>query len=302
VYGGDGTDTFWADSTDTLADVATAETAGKTVHRITTFTAASRSQSVSSEIAGQDMTDPTSTYSYSNTYTSGYALFTDGAQYDDIAQGNLGDCYFLAGLSALAQTDANLITQSITALGDGTYAVRFYNSNGTESYYRIDAQLPVDSNGDLVYASLTQNGSELWVALLEKAFAQFRSGQNSYSSIEGGYLQEAYTAITGQSYTSYTCRSLTAASIASTIQTALAAGHAVTAGSISTDSSPIFGSHAYEIHSVEYDSATGTWYITVYNPWGVDGTSWDSNSDDGLLRLTAAQFKARFDSLTVSAA
>ncbi|MCY2932104.1 MAG: C2 family cysteine protease [Planctomycetota bacterium] len=300
VYGGAGADSFWADSTDSLADVESAETAAKSVHRITSFTAATRSSSVSLEIAGQDMVDPTSSYTHSSAFTS-QPLFADGVQYNDINQGNLGDCYFLAGLSALAQTDSALVNQSITALGDGTYAVRFYR-NGVECYYRIDAQLPVTASGSLAYAGLTRNGSELWVALLEKAFAQFRSGQNSYASIEGGYLDEAYTALTGMSYTYCSTQGLSATALAQRMQAALAAGHAVTAGSTTTDNNPIVGNHAYEVHAVEYDSATGTWYVTVYNPWGVDGATWDSNASDGLLRLSASQFQSRFSSIETALA
>ena len=84
----------------------------------------------------------------------------------------------------------------------------------------------------------------------------------------------------------------TAASLASYIESNLAAGHSITAGSYSSPASPIVGSHAYMIKSIEGTGDAAM--ITVYNPWGVDGRSWDSNYNDGLLTLTVAQFQAAF--------
>ena len=290
LHGEAGADSFWFDSSDTAADADAAEVAATAVHEIASFTAPVDGTQVSMEIAGQDMVDPDSTVAYTDAYES-YPLFSNGPQYDDIVQGQLGDCYFLSGLAALAQTDAGLITQSITALGDGTYAVRYYRY-GTAQYYRIDGQLPTGGPG---FARLTGNGSELWVALLEKAFAQFRYGQNSYVSLEGGSLSEPFTAITGQSIVGRATSTSTAAEIAQQLQSDLTAGHAVTAMSF-TAVAPIVANHGYSVHSVE--NVDGVWYITVYNPWGYDGASWDTDSADGLLRLTADLFRNAFYGLT----
>ena len=38
----------------------------------------------------------------------------------------------------------------------------------------------------------------------------------------------------------------------------------------------------------------GVKYVTVHNPWGVDGRSYDSNYGDGLMKLTFAKFRACF--------
>jgi hypothetical protein len=139
------------------------------------------------------------------------------------------------------------------------------------------------------------------VALLEKAFAQFRSGQNSYASIEAGSPDEAFKAITGASCKTYSMKSLGGAAIAQQIQTDLAAGHAVAASSTTTGKAPIVGSHAYEVQAVEKNSI-GAWFVTVYNPWGIDGGGSDSNTGDGLIKLSADQFWACFSTVTVSLA
>lgn len=290
LTGGGGSDSFWADAADIRTDVESAETAARSVHVISSF-----ARSVSPEINGQNIADPAASYSYVS--FASRPLFADGPQYNDILQGNLGDCYFLAALAGIAQSDPGLVLQAVTALGDGTYAVRLY-SGSSERYYRLDAQLPA-SGGLPAFAGLTRNGGELWVALIEKAFAQFRSGSNSYASIEGGWMDEGYAALLGASTTSIQSASLSANALAQRMANELAAGRAVTAGSL-YNSRPIIGQHAYQVHSVSQSGST--WNVTVYNPWGVDGNTWDANSDDGLLILTAAQFRSKFTTVQICSA
>jgi len=80
----------------------------------------------------------------------------------------------------------------------------------------------------------------------------------------------------------------------------LDAGHGVTAASKSGASSPIVGLHAYMVKDVEV--AGGQTYVTVYNPWGVDGRTYDGNYGDGLLRLTWSTFTQQFSAVVVSLA
>lgn len=300
VLGGNGTDSFWIDSSDTSSDVVAAETSSGAVHRIASFYQPYTSNSagadyVSLEIAGQNLRDPTY-----NSYAAGWAnfshlaVFNNGPQYNDIKQGSLGDCYFLAAASSLAQTDPFLVRQMVTALGDGTFAVRYYNGS-TEVYLRIDGDLPVTSGGSLVYAR-TSSTSEIWVPLLEKAYAHFRYGQNSYASIEGGWMDVVYRQMTGHS-AEFRYTSGTTSALATYLRDHLNAGHAVTLGSYSNASSPVVGSHAYQVVSIDADN-----YVTVYNPWGVDGRTWDSNSSDGLLRLSISQIQANYIGVCVSLA
>jgi hypothetical protein len=281
--GGAGLDSFWVDSSDTVADAAAAETAAASLHRITRFyqPTSDPAKAVSLEIAGQDIVDPTAGYTY-RSYASG-PLFTDGPEYTDIRQGAVGDCYFMASLASLAQTDPAALRQMIAPMGDGTYAVRFY-SNGQANYVRVDASLPAFGSTP-AYARLTPDG-ELWVALAEKAYAQFRYGDNSYDSLSGGWMEPVYYAVTGAATGSmYT----TATGIADTMAGYLSAGHALTAASRSNPSGPAVGNHAYMIKAVE--TVGGQSYVTVYNPWGFDGKSWDSNSSDGLLKMDLATFR-----------
>jgi hypothetical protein len=126
----------------------------------------------------------------------------------------------------------------------------------------VDADLPgygYSGNAYTSYAGLTPDG-ELWVALVEKAFAQFRSGQNSYASIHGGWLTEAFSAIAG-TYSTGRSTAGTADSVAQYIQQHLQAGHAVTAATLT---------HGYAVLGVE--SVNGAWQVRLYNPYGSEST------------------------------
>lgn len=300
VWGGTGFDSFWADSKDTLADVEAAETAAKSVHVVTQFyqPTTDPTKAVTLELAGQNIVDPSDGGLYAN--FSAKPLFANGPQYSDAIQGSVGDCYFIAALASLTNSDAGVIRQMIAPMGDGTYAVRFFR-NGLEYYVRADAQLPVSGTGALVYAGLSCDG-ETWVALAEKAYAQFRTGANTYASLANGSTDVVYKEVTNVG-TAWVSSSLSPDSVASFISDNLQAGHALSAGSFVGATFPIVGSHAYAVQSVQ--NVDGQWYVTVYNPWGTDGTgfnAWDSNPYDGLLTLSMPLFQQSFGYVLASLA
>ncbi|HEY4219777.1 MAG TPA: C2 family cysteine protease, partial [Myxococcota bacterium] len=109
-------------------------------------------------------------------------LMNGGVHEDDVIQGATDDCYMMAMLAALAREQPGLLDRLVLDLGDGTYAVRFYQ-NGNPVYVRVDADFWVASNGNPYYAHL--NGA-LWPLVVEKAYAFFREKKGSYASIEYG--------------------------------------------------------------------------------------------------------------------
>ncbi|MEH2094539.1 C2 family cysteine protease [Nostoc sp.] len=134
---------------------------------------------------------------YTYQYVSG-SLFQNSISSDDIHQGDLGDCYLLATLSSLANDKSSYIQKMFIDNGDNTFAVRFYN-NGIADYVTVDRYLPTLSNGKAAYAgwggaSYSSLSNELWVALVEKAYAQINEsgwiGQdntNSYLTADPNY-------------------------------------------------------------------------------------------------------------------
>jgi hypothetical protein len=117
---------------------------------------------------------------------AGRPLFAkDGPSKDDVFEGTVGDCYFMATLAALADTNPDFIRRTVTDLNDGTYDVRFFQPNGAQTYVRVTPELWVDEHGHPKYARFGRQGS-LWVPILEKAFAVCRRNPAGYESIAGG--------------------------------------------------------------------------------------------------------------------
>ncbi|HEX4125055.1 MAG TPA: C2 family cysteine protease [Tepidisphaeraceae bacterium] len=206
-----------------------------------------------------------------------------GPSENDINQGDIGDCYFLATLSAVAKTDPNLIKNSITELSNGDFEVAFHR-NGQTVDEVVDNALPVAGNGNLAYAQLGQ-GNCLWVAIMEKAFCAF-GGNNSYNSIAGGWMDTAFEALGAAPSDLLGAPNGTA--LLSAIQGALNAGEAVTiAINQPEDGAPVVGDHAYTVDSIA-TAADGTLTLTVRNPWGFAGAGSDPTGS-AYVTLTAQQ-------------
>lgn len=299
--GGEGVDGLWGDADDVFEGVSQLELDLACVHAIAGFYQPYTSSAVlpgyvSMDIAGQDLVDPQAEYPYAD--LSPLDLFNNGPQYGDIAQGMLGDCYYLASLASLAQASPQRVEQLIAPLGDGTYAVRFYRG-GEEVYLRIDADLPIYNQFYLAYAQTSLSG-ELWVPLLEKAYAYFRYGENSYESIEGGWMNPVLVELTNQPASWRSPRDLSSSDLFTYIQDALVAGKPVSAGTHAMAGGPVVGSHAYMVQSVQQIGSDR--YVTFYNPWGVDGQPWDTHPEDGLVRLTMPQVANYFSRVIVGLA
>lgn len=126
------------------------------------------------------------------------SLYVDGARAGDVVQGALGDCWFLSAVSALsAQKDLLLdVFVSDEHADKGIYSFRFYK-NGTWVEVAVDDLLPcagVEADSPL-FARSADRG-ELWVALLEKAYAKLHG---SYFALDGGSIAEALVDLTGGS-------------------------------------------------------------------------------------------------------
>lgn len=88
------------------------------------------------------------------------------------------DCYLLTVLTSLGRNHRHLLGSAITPLGDGTYKVRFFQKDAQGQmqpvYARVDGQLPF--RGNVVKCARSPNQRELWVAVMEKAYAQWKGG------------------------------------------------------------------------------------------------------------------------------
>ncbi|MBL8951734.1 MAG: hypothetical protein JNK82_13210 [Myxococcaceae bacterium] len=195
LTGGAMNDNFWRDTADSITDLSSAELNEGYLHIIGSFHPVKYEGSevlhpVGLEPLGEDLPDPKERAAHAGTLPKlnflQQPLFpAEGPTLDDVFQGSVGDCYFVARLSAFAHADPENIRKLVAPLGDGTFAVRFVR-NGVPDYVRVDADLWLNSAGTKpAYAKLGEEGA-LWVAIVEKAFAIARSDRGNYDSIAGG--------------------------------------------------------------------------------------------------------------------
>lgn len=193
-------------------------------------------------------------------YVNG-SLFQGGANKNDVDQGGVGDCYFVAALASVADNKVGYINNMFIDNGDNTYTVRFFR-NGVADYVTVDRYLPVNSDNNAVYAgwnggSYTEANNELWVALAEKAYAQLnesgwigQNNTNTYAGIDGGLAYLPMQHLTGISASN----------------PGTSANKADIIAKINSDNLVCFGrqGHAYAVTS--YDAATDRFHL--HNPWG----------------------------------
>jgi hypothetical protein len=227
------------------------------------------------------------------------SLFVDDVALADVNQGQAVTCYLLAAAQLVAESMPNLINAMFRDNGDGTYGVRFYASDQSSFWVTVNSSLPINGSGQLLLAGNTTKNpaGELWVSLLEKAYAQANEtgwlgrdlAINSYQAVEGGGF-DALSHLTGGSLTAYsayysaasgiwagTTSSWTLAETAA--QDALSRGQSLWLASYgsSTGSNGLANlvtHHAFTISS--YNSVTGRYLL--HNAWGASGGgSWNSS-------------------------
>ena len=116
---------------------------------------------------------------------------------NDVTQGELGDCYFLAALSALAENPHRIknLFHTKTVTTSGAYAVRLF-VNGEPNDVVVDDYFPYDPRPekDCWFFSRDTTENEIWVQILEKAYAKMFG---SYEIVEGGKPYQALCNLTG---------------------------------------------------------------------------------------------------------
>jgi len=282
---------FWADSSDTVKATAN-DSAGGRVQIVPAFyqpwtTDPSNPNYISLQLAGQTLRDPLDS---GPTYQpAGDSLWGAGPALTDIRQGNLGDCFLMASLDSLAYSEPSRLYQIAVDLGDGTYAVRFVRS-GSASFVRVAGDLSAQQ------AAVSSTGG-LWVAMIEKAYAFYRAGANSFASLDTGWMYATLQDLGCAAFNILippTETALSDTALASQITGALAANQGLSIGTPPNifAAAPLIGSHAYAIIGVFFDTAAGSWELQLRNPWGFDGIGNDGNTSDGIVTISFAQLTA----------
>ena len=195
----------------------------------------------------------------------------------DINQGADGDCWYLAGLGAVAETNPDLIKRNIRQNPNGTFTVTFYR-DGKPVDITVTGDFPYGTKDGWfawAYAHQGSDGAE-WAMIYEKAYAEYRVG---YNQIDGGFGDTSLADLTGRPATRGSPGDYSLADV----RARLDHGYAITVGTNSSDSpwwefwdhpsridhNQLVTSHEYYVKSVDLNGHPPT--ITIVNPWGSGG-------------------------------
>eukprot|EP01038_Epipyxis_sp_PR26KG_P009214 gene9214-12425_t len=124
------------------------------------------------------------------------ALFVGGSSSGDVIQGQLGDCWFLSAISVMG-AHQNLLTRCFWN-GDkykefGIWVLRFFKDCNL-IYVIIDDRIPVKCKDGKVIFAANKDPNELWVPLIEKAYAKLHG---CYKALIGGFTHYGLADMTG---------------------------------------------------------------------------------------------------------
>ncbi|KAL6179509.1 hypothetical protein ACLB2K_051024 [Fragaria x ananassa] len=199
-------------------------------------------------------------------------LFSGTVNPSDVSQGRLGDCWFLSAVTVLtevSQISEIIITPEYNE--EGIYTVHFCIQCEWVPVV-VDNWIPCESPGKPAFAT-SRKGNELWVSLLEKAYAKLHC---SYEALEGGLVQDALVDLTGGAGEEIDMRSaqaqidLVSGRLWSQLLRFKQEGFLLGAGSpsgsdVQISSSGIVQGHAYSLLQVR--EVDGHKLIQIRNPW-----------------------------------
>ncbi|MGY2873407.1 hypothetical protein ACVW00_000597 [Marmoricola sp. URHA0025 HA25] len=225
----------------------------------------------------------------------------DAATVEDINQGEIGDCWFLASIAAEMTGDPDFVRNHMVANDNGTYTVTFYK-DGKPVEVTVDSSVPYDgSSAELAHGDpgWGRNGPS-WVAIYEKAFARFKGG---YGDIEGGFGDQGMEALTGRDADRHDSDDLSFDDIARNLRD----GTPMTAGSkqhttghlwwkddkekVEVGDDTVVSLHEYTVVGVDLGAHPPT--VRLRNPWGSGG------SVDEFITMTEDEFHDHFNELSV---
>ena len=258
---------------------------------------------------------------------------------NDIEQGGLGDCYFLAAISAIAEFPERLERLFLTKTyqQNGIYVVAMC-IDGIWQDVVMDDKIPCTKYSKKPAFNRSKS-NELWVILLEKAWAKVHGG---YMNIAAGLTREALRDLTGASAITY-FTSRKREELWEKLVEANANKHIMTAGSDDLNNGSdafiekigIAGSHAYSLLEVyELEKLRNGAYkvltpeeskqgmrierlVKLRNPWGKgewkgdwsdESYLWTSqlkqqlhyaDDDDGVFYMTYNDFVKYFSDLQI---
>lgn len=259
-------------------------------------------------------------------------FFEFGTELNDPVQGASPDCYFISALSSVAWAQTYQIaqrTRSTDAAGHFVDEMAFYVSGAWKNFEDTE-ELPLLSPGNTFIYARSSEAGEIWPAVYEKAYAQYRGNTKDdhpdYGPLAYGDPVAACVHLMGWTGYYYSNPSMTADAIWQTVRAnsiscktfnpMVAWTYGTAPSGVDYNNAHIVANHAYSLIGWTYVS--GQEYVVLRNPWGAheatlnvlggSWTAWDAPyyggpgewrtinlpTTDGVFALRADTFKAAF--------
>ena len=218
-----------------------------------------------------------------------YQVFYDKIEKEDIIQGNLGNCYFLSAVASLSKYP-NLIEKLFffkEKSNEHCYGC-YFRINGIWKLVLLDDFIPCYGSYKKNFAFSHTNGNELWVILLEKAWAKLNG---NYARIIGGDPHEIFEVLTNAYCEKFMFNEKDKEEIWLKYMNAQEKGFLMTAGTnvdenLNIEEMGLVPGHAYTIIKVlEVTTNSGKEkLINLRNPWGHG--EWSGDWCDSSIKWT----------------
>ena len=212
--------------------------------------------------------------------------FKEVPEFDDPMQGVLGDCYFIAALSAVVWTRPYAIANHAKASAYGNedsplHRLTFYRNGKAETVEVSEkAAVRVVGGGYQWAFARSRDAKEIWPAVLEKAYAVWRTKTKTdrpdMLTLTDGNPGEACMALVGGKMSTYLHSDVSSSDVLRNITENCEGKRAINpmfASSLLDDhegcdcnAAKITHRHSYSI--LGWDERGGRKYVVLRNPWG----------------------------------
>ena len=224
-------------------------------------------------------------------------MFSGGIDPDDVAQGRLGNCYFLAAIANCATANKDIIINDLVVedyAEQGIYGVKFFISGKWVTVLVDDLipSIPWGSQWVPIFAGFKdhsmqeKNTKELWPLIFEKAWAKLHL---SYEATAGGDTADATNYLTGGFVRKFQVDGYNMQAMWDTLYKMVnpeepddlsfcSCNTRMDADPATLANTGLISGHAYSILAMKISQITGEKFIQVRNPWG--NTEWNGDWSD----------------------